>query len=161
MTMNHTIRLDYIVLRCADLARSRRFYEALDLHFEEQKHGRGPTHLATTLGSVVLELYPLTSKSTAGLRFGIRVRVLLSCSKRSRARTSPPSFDSATRHLKPLCYATLMAMSLSSRRSREARPTPGRVSRSTCGPPHAGVHLRAPIAWIPAGRDQPAQLRTR
>jgi lactoylglutathione lyase len=67
------MRLDYLVLRCADLKRSRRFYEAIGLRFEEQQHGQGPVHLSANVGEMVLELYPLSTKSTAGLRFGIRV----------------------------------------------------------------------------------------
>lgn len=67
------MKIDYVVLRCAELARSRRFYEALGLRFEEEQHGRGPPHLSANLGGVVLELYPASTKSTAGLRFGLRV----------------------------------------------------------------------------------------
>jgi catechol 2,3-dioxygenase-like lactoylglutathione lyase family enzyme len=76
MTTNDLIRLDYVVLRCADLARSRRFYEALGLRFEEQQHGRGAPHLSANIGGVVLELYPLSTRSSAGLRFGLRVQDL-------------------------------------------------------------------------------------
>jgi catechol 2,3-dioxygenase-like lactoylglutathione lyase family enzyme len=50
-----------IVLRCADLTRSRQFYEAIGLSFVEEQHGRGPVHYAATLDSgLVLELYPAT-----------------------------------------------------------------------------------------------------
>jgi lactoylglutathione lyase len=66
--------LEYVVLRCADLERSRRFYEALGLRPEREQHGRGPEHYSCDLGGVVLELYPLGQSPTSGVRLGIRVR---------------------------------------------------------------------------------------
>ena len=47
-----------LVLRAADLAASRRFYEALGLEFVVERHGKGPEHLAASLGEFVFELYP-------------------------------------------------------------------------------------------------------
>jgi lactoylglutathione lyase len=55
--------LEFLTLRCADLARSRRFYELLGLEFDEEQHGAGPRHLSTDLGGTVLELYPAQSPS--------------------------------------------------------------------------------------------------
>jgi lactoylglutathione lyase len=66
--------LEYVVLRCADLERSRSFYEALGLRPEREQHGRGPVHYSCDLGGVVLELYPLGRSRTSGVRLGIRVR---------------------------------------------------------------------------------------
>jgi catechol 2,3-dioxygenase-like lactoylglutathione lyase family enzyme len=51
--------LNLVVLRCNDLARSRRFYDALGLRFVDERHGQRPPHLAATLpGGTVVELYP-------------------------------------------------------------------------------------------------------
>lgn len=53
-------RLSLIVLRCANLQRSREFYEAaLGVEFAPERHG-GVDHLAVRLdGGTVMELYPL------------------------------------------------------------------------------------------------------
>jgi lactoylglutathione lyase len=67
------ISLEYIVLRCSDLESARRFYEALGLQFSREQHGNGPLHYSCHVGQVVLELYPLTSRSSSGLRLGLRV----------------------------------------------------------------------------------------
>jgi catechol 2,3-dioxygenase-like lactoylglutathione lyase family enzyme len=59
-------RLNLVVLRCHDLARSRRFYDALGLRFVDEQHGQRPPHVAATLpGGTVVELYPAT-ESGAG-----------------------------------------------------------------------------------------------
>jgi catechol 2,3-dioxygenase-like lactoylglutathione lyase family enzyme len=51
--------LNLVVLRCHDLARSRRFYDALGLRFVDERHGQRPPHVAATLpGGTVVELYP-------------------------------------------------------------------------------------------------------
>lgn len=56
--------LDLVVLRVAELPASRAFYEAVGVTFVEEQHGRGPEHLAGTLGNgVVLELYPAANPS--------------------------------------------------------------------------------------------------
>jgi len=62
--------LAYVVLRCADLERSRGFYEALGLRLSAEQHGKGPKHYASNVGGVVLELYPLAGNLTSGLRLG-------------------------------------------------------------------------------------------
>lgn len=61
--------LDLLVVRCVDIERSRRFYEALGLRFASEKHGAGPVHYAASLGRAVLELYPANQRLTP-LRFG-------------------------------------------------------------------------------------------
>jgi catechol 2,3-dioxygenase-like lactoylglutathione lyase family enzyme len=38
--------LDHVVLRCADLERSRAFYEALGLTVVPEQHGAGPAHFS-------------------------------------------------------------------------------------------------------------------
>ncbi|HEV7762415.1 MAG TPA: VOC family protein [Acidimicrobiales bacterium] len=58
--------LNLVVLRCHDLARSRRFYDALGLRFVDERHGERPPHLAATLaGGTVVELYPAAETGTA------------------------------------------------------------------------------------------------
>ena len=67
-------RLNLVVLRCADLALSQRFYEALlGVAFAPERHG-GVDHLAVDLGGVVLELYPLGvggAPSRVRVEFGV------------------------------------------------------------------------------------------
>lgn len=69
-----TARLNLVVLRCADLALSQRFYEALlGVAFAPERHG-GVDHLAVDLGGVVLELYPLGvggAPSRVRVEFGV------------------------------------------------------------------------------------------
>lgn len=67
------MKLNLLVIRVADLAKSRAFYEALGLSFHEERHGSGPIQLAAKLDGSVLELYPMTSSSltTIGARFGL------------------------------------------------------------------------------------------
>lgn len=77
--------LSLVVVRVGDLGVSRRFYEQLGLEFAVEQHGRGPEHLAASLGNVVFELYPLSSgASTAGLRLGIAVTDLELVAERCR-----------------------------------------------------------------------------
>ena len=58
--------LNLVVLRCHDLGRSRRFYDALGLRFVDERHGERPPHLAATLpGGTVVELYPAADPATA------------------------------------------------------------------------------------------------
>lgn len=59
-------RLNLVVLRCNDLARSRRFYDALGLRFSDERHGQGLPHVAATLpGGTVVELYPAAEPTMA------------------------------------------------------------------------------------------------
>ena len=67
------IAITYLVLRCADIERSRIFYESLGLLLVAERHGTGREHYSTRIGSLVLELYPLTDADTRGLRIGISV----------------------------------------------------------------------------------------
>jgi lactoylglutathione lyase len=67
------IALDHVVLRCADLERSRAFYEALGLVLVPEQHGAGAPHYSCTLGPTVLEIYPARGKPSSGVRLGLRV----------------------------------------------------------------------------------------
>lgn len=50
--------LNLLVLRTADLASTRSFYEVFGLSFLEEQHGSGPVHLSCERDGTVLELYP-------------------------------------------------------------------------------------------------------
>jgi catechol 2,3-dioxygenase-like lactoylglutathione lyase family enzyme len=65
--------LTLIVLRCADLKRSVQFCSALGLRLVREKHGEGPDHFSSKLGSTVIELYPRGELNTDGVRVGLRV----------------------------------------------------------------------------------------
>ncbi|MEM6989439.1 MAG: VOC family protein [Myxococcota bacterium] len=64
--------LTYVVLRCKDLERSRRFYAALGLALTQEHHGAGPMHYSADVGGTVLELYPQRAASSADVRVGLR-----------------------------------------------------------------------------------------
>lgn len=71
--MTNAFGLTLVVLRCADLERSRRFYEALGLILNPERHGAGPRRYSAQVGRAVLELYPDASGSTRGLRLGLEL----------------------------------------------------------------------------------------
>ena len=71
--MTNVSWLTLVVLRCADLERSRVFYEALGLTLTLEQHGAGPRHYSGRVGETVLEFYPDASSSTRGLRLGLRL----------------------------------------------------------------------------------------
>lgn len=64
--------LNLVVVRCANLAQSRQFYETLGIVFTPEQHGSGPHHYSARLGATVLELYP-TAEPTTPVRLGIGV----------------------------------------------------------------------------------------
>jgi catechol 2,3-dioxygenase-like lactoylglutathione lyase family enzyme len=72
------MKLNLLVLRVADVAKSRAFYEALGLQLVEERHGSGPDHLSARLEGSVLELYPASqaSPATEVLRFGLMINDL-------------------------------------------------------------------------------------
>lgn len=74
--MTPHLALEYIVLRCADLERSRAFYEALGFKPVSEQHGTGARHYVCDLGGVVVELYPTATPQTSNLRLGLRVAAL-------------------------------------------------------------------------------------
>ena len=47
--MTNVVELSLVVLRCADLERTRRFYEALGLTLMPEQHGSGPRHYSARL----------------------------------------------------------------------------------------------------------------
>lgn len=52
-------RLNLVVLRCRDLPTAVRFYEAIGLRFERERHGGGPEHYTSEADGGVFELYPM------------------------------------------------------------------------------------------------------
>jgi lactoylglutathione lyase len=48
-----------LVIRTSEMARLADFYALLGLTFEYHKHGRSPYHYAASVGSTILEIYPL------------------------------------------------------------------------------------------------------
>ncbi len=69
--------LSLIVLRARDVETAKQFYSSLGLTFAQEKHGNGPSHYATELGSFVFEIYPCRpGQPNVPLRLGFRVRLL-------------------------------------------------------------------------------------
>ncbi|MDA0167888.1 VOC family protein [Solirubrobacter taibaiensis] len=68
------VRLNLLVLRCADPNATRRFYECLGVAFSEHAHGSGPVHYAHEDDDFVFELYPAgaggTDRAGVGLVIG-------------------------------------------------------------------------------------------
>ncbi len=65
-----------IVIRTNDQKRLADFYSLLGLSFEFHKHGNSPMHYSTTIGTLVLEIYPLTKSQTEidkNLRLGFAI----------------------------------------------------------------------------------------
>lgn len=56
-----TPRLNLLVIRSEEPARSVRFYELLGLRFQKEQHGKGPVHWAAEFGELVMEIYPAQS----------------------------------------------------------------------------------------------------
>jgi catechol 2,3-dioxygenase-like lactoylglutathione lyase family enzyme len=67
------ISLSLLVLRCADVAVSKRFYEALGLKFVAEQHSSGPRHWSSTIEDTVLELYQSGQRGPTVGRLGFRV----------------------------------------------------------------------------------------
>ncbi len=67
--------INLLVLRCADLERSRAFYELFGLRFTRHAHGTGPEHYAHEDAAGVFELYPAKDAASptdqTGLGFGV------------------------------------------------------------------------------------------
>ena len=73
----NTPRLDLLVLQVADLDAASRFYAALGLTFVRERHGAGPEHFSSSIGGVLLELYPATGGLTShATRLGFSVPLL-------------------------------------------------------------------------------------
>jgi lactoylglutathione lyase len=67
------VRLNLLVLRCADIDATRQFYECLGISFIEHAHPGGPVHYAHQDGRFVLELYPAgeAGPDCAGVGVGV------------------------------------------------------------------------------------------
>ena len=63
-------RLNLVVLRCADMERSKGFYEMLGMTFSRHRHGAGPEHYAHEDEHGVFELYP-SAEPTSGDKTGL------------------------------------------------------------------------------------------
>jgi lactoylglutathione lyase len=50
--------LNLLVLRCANIERSKSFYEIFGMAFVKQQHGNGPVHYAFEQPDGIFELYP-------------------------------------------------------------------------------------------------------
>ena len=87
--MEHLITdvdMNLVVLRSVDLERALRFYAALGIALSREQHGSGPEHLAATIGTLVLEIYPQGSADkTVGVRLGFRVKSLVTTIARLQA----------------------------------------------------------------------------
>ncbi len=80
------IDLNLVVLRSINLERAFRFYAALGIVLSWEQHGSGPEHLAATIGTLVLEIYPQGSADkTVGVRLGFRVKSLMTTIARLQA----------------------------------------------------------------------------
>lgn len=77
--MARATALEYLVLRCADLERSRLFYGSLGLTLVAEQHDAGPLHFSCSLGDTVLELYPATAGASARVRLGLLVLDVAQC----------------------------------------------------------------------------------
>ena len=65
--------LKLLVLRCKDIEKSKEFYEKLKLIFIKEQHGKGPIHYSTSMGNLVIELYPLTQNIIDNTRLGFSI----------------------------------------------------------------------------------------
>jgi len=66
--------LSFLVIYCSDLESNVKFYKELGLDFVIEKHGKGPTHYASTFSnSTVMELYPSTNGMITNTTIGLVV----------------------------------------------------------------------------------------
>jgi catechol 2,3-dioxygenase-like lactoylglutathione lyase family enzyme len=92
-----TAPLGLLVLRAQELRPVCEFYSALGLHFVREQHGNGPVHYAATLGTSVLEIYPLRLGEPipdGGMRLGFSVpsleaAVIALCAARGSLQQAP------------------------------------------------------------------------
>jgi len=69
------MKLNLLVLRCANIDDSRKFYEQFGLTLTKEKHGKGVEHYSCCIESVVFEIYPLVKGQLAcNSRLGFRVQ---------------------------------------------------------------------------------------
>lgn len=55
------LRLNLLVIRSEEPARTIGLYELLDMRFQEEQHGKGPIHWASECGGWVMEVYSAMS----------------------------------------------------------------------------------------------------
>lgn len=67
--------LALLVLKTHQMEAVRRFYAAVGIEFQQEKHGKGPAHFSGRLGETVFEIYPLPPDKPpeATTRLGIAV----------------------------------------------------------------------------------------
>lgn len=67
--------LSLLVLKTHQMEAVRRFYAALGVEFQQEKHEKGPIHFSGPMGNTVLEIYPLPPDRTsdATTRLGVVV----------------------------------------------------------------------------------------
>lgn len=67
--------LNLLVVRAADLERTRAFYAALGLLMHREAHGSGPTHYVSDACGLVFEVYPAApgQPPTTDVRLGFQV----------------------------------------------------------------------------------------
>jgi lactoylglutathione lyase len=58
------MQIKLLVLRTSDPKKLADFYSLLGLVFDYHKHGNSPYHYSATIGTMVLEIYPLTKSQT-------------------------------------------------------------------------------------------------
>jgi lactoylglutathione lyase len=68
-----TPTLSLVVLQSLHPDMAREFYSLLGLSFIKEQHGKGPEHYSTTLGPLVLEIYPCKNGNPPTLRIGFRI----------------------------------------------------------------------------------------
>jgi len=71
--------LSLIVIKTKQLEALKDFYQKLGLSFKEEKHGNGPIHYSSSIGNLVIELYPLPKSievADSTTRLGFRVNNL-------------------------------------------------------------------------------------
>jgi lactoylglutathione lyase len=62
--------LSLMVLRTAKMESALGFYRALGFEFVEEKHGSGPVHYSTQIGSTVMEIFPGETAEPLGRKAG-------------------------------------------------------------------------------------------
>jgi lactoylglutathione lyase len=96
-TTDKQMEIRLIVIRTNDPKRLADFYSLLGLVFDHHQHGNSPLHYTTTIGSLILEIYPLAKNQTApdnNLRLGFAIdnfEETLDCFKNKGIAFSAPT----------------------------------------------------------------------
>jgi lactoylglutathione lyase len=56
------MNLRLLVIRCADIEKSKRFYEVLGMNFIRESHNGSSIHYSTKIGGLVFEIYPSSAR---------------------------------------------------------------------------------------------------